>query len=91
MFIHDHVLLNNLAYSKVANLDFTLRCQQNIVKFNISVKHAILVDMLDARNNLLKQELRNILFQLMAFAHIRQQVTAPANLHDKHDVLWSLD
>ena len=83
--------LDLLADAEVAYLDVAVAVQQDVVELDVTVRDAILVQVGDALHDLPEDELGVLLTELTALAHVVQEVSAGAELHDDHVVLVSLE
>jgi len=78
--------LHQLANSKIANLYIALGREQNVVQFDVPVEHALAVHVHQPLDELAEHMLRQILLELPSSAHVGEQVTTAADLHDVNRV-----
>lgn len=78
--------LDKFADAEVADFDVALGCQQDVVKFDISVQHSLAVHVRQTLDKLAEHVLRQVLLELPTTSDVGQEITAAADLHDIHSV-----
>ena len=77
------VLLIYIRQAKVYDFDVVLLVEKKVFWFEVSVADAHLVDVLDARNNLLKETTSLVFLQTLAFDDIVEEFSSTCILHDE--------
>mmetsp|Transcript_108655 Transcript_108655/g.306256 ORF Transcript_108655/g.306256 Transcript_108655/m.306256 type:complete len:262 (-) Transcript_108655:152-937(-) len=67
-----------------------VRANQNVVKFEISMYHVLLVHVIDGKCHLLEDALRPFFAELAMLCHQVTELTALGHLHDNHLVVHAL-
>ena len=68
-------MLDELAYSKVANLDLSLGIEQDVIQLYISMQNLLRMAVSDSIHDLLENVLSNVLFQSPPLSDIVKQVS----------------
>jgi len=84
-------LLDDLGDAKVADLDSLFAVKEDVIELDVSVDHRPAVDVGQAVDDLLEDELRIRLLQLPFPLDQPQQVSASRILHDHEQVLAALE
>ena len=90
--LEEDLIINNFARdTEVCDLNVTVAIKQDVVQFDVSVDHPVVMEVGDALHDLLEYELGVFLAQLPALADVVKEIAARAELHDNQMVLISVE
>jgi hypothetical protein len=81
--MHNIPRFDQLTDSKISNFDVSLSIKQDIVKLDISVQNPLLMDVTETFNELLENDFRRDLIQLLSLSNIVKQISTSTELHAK--------
>ena len=82
---------DNLADSKVADLDLAVLIQQDVVKLDVPMEDLLLVAVAQPLNHLPEDALGHVFLQSPPLPHIVKQVASPTELNDKQNMFLGFE
>lgn len=85
------ILLEDLGEAEIGQADISIFAHENVFRLQISINDLLLVEMPESQGDCERIELRTLLRKLPRLSEVHEQLASSHKLHDKEDLLLSLE